>query len=221
MKKLISTLCLSSLLLGSAGNVENIKLFLDARYSGDDTTIFTMISEDFNYYQTPYIGLGIDVDYNDGDLIVTGFFQDSLRNDIQIGDRIHELNGEKVFDTGLLIYGAAGELQQLIVTKLGDSTFSEIHIPLIKIQSSQNHDEFLESIISYNTIWHDYHIEIEEIISDKNKISVLYHWEGSKEPEGKVYHFSAMEFIYFDKKTDLITRIEGLWSEKQFRDQFK
>ena len=48
-----------------------------------------------------------------------------------------------------------------------------------------------------------------------------YKWEGSKEEDGNVYYFSAMEIYLIDKKTDLIDKIEGLWSEKQFKDQFE
>ena len=50
---------------------------------------------------------------------------------------------------------------------------------------------------------------------------MYYHWEGSREEGGPVYHFYAMELIYYYKKTELIYKIETLWSEQQFRDQFK
>jgi len=60
-----------------------------------------------------------------------------------------------------------------------------------------------------------------DIVSEKEKASVYYHWEGSREEGGPVYHFYAMELIYFHKKTELIYKIETLWSEKQFMDQFK
>ena len=69
--------------------------------------------------------------------------------------------------------------------------------------------------------WYDYDLEIIDIIKKKNTISVHYRWEGSREENGEIYTFSAIEFYYINKKKDLIERIVGLWSEKQFKDQFK
>jgi len=214
-------LSLMSIILALPLKEADIVEFLEARYAGDDTTVFAMMSEEFEYFHTPYIGLGLIVNYDDGNLVVEGFVQDSLRDDFQIGDLIHEVNGRRVSKMGMLIHGHEGALQQMIITKKGDSTFTEKNVPLIRIQVSENHDEFLNSIASYGAIWHDYHLEIEEIVAAKHKFSILYHWEGSKKLDGPVYHFTAMEFIYVDKKTDLIHRVEGVWSEKQFRDQFK
>ena len=59
------------------------------------------------------------------------------------------------------------------------------------------------------------------IVSKKVNAAVYYHWEGSRGEGGPVFHFYAMEMIYIDKKTDLIYKVEGVWSEKQFRDQFR
>ncbi|HIF27496.1 MAG TPA: hypothetical protein EYQ40_02990 [Candidatus Marinimicrobia bacterium] len=92
---------------------------------------------------------------------------------------------------------------------------------MILVQFSQNDSLFLADLTPYADIWHDYHIEILDIVSKKEKASVYYHWEGSREEGGPVFHFYAMELIYYYKKTELIYKIETLWSEKQFRDQFK
>ena len=94
-------------------------------------------------------------------------------------------------------------------------------IPLILVQSSENHDQFLESIVRYEQTWFDYDIKILELIRKKDRIFVYYHWEGSRVEGGSIYNFNAMEILYVDKKTDLVNKIESLWSEKQFRDQFK
>ena len=64
-------------------------------------------------------------------------------------------------------------------------------------------------------------IEIIKIISRRNQFVVHYEWEGSKHESGPTYHFSAIEIILLNKKRTLIEKVEGLWSEKQFRDQFK
>ena len=76
-------------------------------------------------------------------------------------------------------------------------------------------------ILKYSDNWYNFDVMINDIIIKRNKIVVHYKWEGSKAEGGNVYYFSAMEIFYIDKKTDLIYEIKGLWSEKQFRDQFE
>ena len=198
-----------------------ISEFIEARYAGADSIVYSMISEDFRYYHTPYIGLGIFTEYSDGNLLVTGNVDDSLQTMLDIGDLIHEINGEVVSANSPVLTGRAGDGQKLILTKKGDSTFTEMIVPLILVQFSQNDSLFLADLKPYADKWHDYHIEILDIVTEKEKASVYYHWEGSREEGGPVYHFYAMELIYFYKKTELIYKIETLWSEKQFRDQFK
>ena len=59
---------------------------------------------------------------------------------------------------------------------------------------------FFESIMKYSEKWYDYDLEIIEIIKKKNTISVHYRWEGSREENGEIYTFSAIEFYYINKK---------------------
>ena len=76
-------------------------------------------------------------------------------------------------------------------------------------------------IVDYRKTWYDYHVEILDIIIHKNKAAVYYLWEGSKKANGPIYYFNAIELLYIDHETGLINRVDGLWSEKQFRDQFR
>ena len=41
----------------------DISEFIEARYAGADSIVYSMISEDFMYHHTPYIGLGIFTEY--------------------------------------------------------------------------------------------------------------------------------------------------------------
>jgi hypothetical protein len=75
--------------------------------------------------------------------------------------------------------------------------------------------------MNYSKAWYDYDITIENIISRKNEIVVHYNWEGSKSEIGPTFYFTAIEILELNKKKNLIERVVGLWSEKQFRDQFK
>ena len=94
-------------------------------------------------------------------------------------------------------------------------------LPLAEYQYRQNDIAFLGSILKYSDNWYNFDVMINDIITKRNRVVVHYKWEGSKTKGGNVYYFSAMEIFYIDKKTDLIYEIEGLWSEKQFRDQFE
>jgi hypothetical protein len=96
-----------------------------------------------------------------------------------------------------------------------------MEIPLSIFQYTQTKDSFLESIMEYSTVWYDYDITFEKIISRKNEMVVHYKWEGSKTEFGPTYHFFAIEIIELNKKRNQIEKVVSLWSEKQFRDQFK
>ena len=199
----------------------NIESFILARYEGDTMTVNLMISEDFIYEHTPYVGLGIEAYYVDGSAIITHIVDDSIQTELSVGDRIYEFNNEPIDSTGLDIKGSVGDIQKLIVTKTGDSTFSHLEIPLSKFQFKQDADSFLESIMKYSKVWYDYDLTIETIISRKNEVVVHYSWEGSKGEIGPTYHFTAIEIFELNKRKNLIERVVGLWSEKQFRDQFR
>ncbi len=200
---------------------EDIDLFMEARYGGDTATVFSMIGDSFQYFHTPYIGLGVDAYYVDGSLMVAYSLNDTTEKNLAVGDRIHEHNESIVDSLGLNTNGPEGEMQKLIVTKKGDSVFTELNIPLKRYQYIQKSESFLEDIMDYSDAWYDYEMEVTNIISKKNKIVVHYKWEGSKEQLGFIYSFTAIEIFTLNKKKDFIEKIEGVWSEKQFRDQFR
>ena len=219
--RLISFIFIFSVLMPSSLKDEYIIQFIEARYAGDDSTVYSMISDDFRYFHTPYVGLGIKTRYQDGSLLITEIVNDSLQTKLDVGDQIQEINGEVVSENLPMITGKVGDEIRLIVTKIGDFNFREIVVPLFLVQLSQNDSTFLNDIIQYSNSWNDYQIEILDIILEKDKAAISYHWEGSKVERGPVFHFYAMEIIYLNRKTDYIYRIDGLWSEKQFRDQFR
>ena len=221
MKQLLIFIFMGTFVISSSLNEDEISLFIESRYAGDDSTVYSMISEDFKYYHTPYIGLGIFTEYVDGSLLVTGIVDDSLQTMLSVGDRISEINGKVVSIESPTITGKEKDVQSLIVTRDGDSTFTELNIPLIQVQYYQNDSLFLFDMKTYADQWSEFHVDILDIVFEKEKASVYYHWEGSKTENGQVFHFYAMEMIHINKKTDLIYKVEGLWSEKQFRDQFK
>tara|TARA_B100000519_G_scaffold32068_1_gene22299 strand:+ start:51 stop:722 length:672 start_codon:yes stop_codon:yes gene_type:complete len=198
-----------------------IDSFIIARYSGDTSMVNQTIASGFLYVHTPYVGLGVSAYYVDGSLLITDVVNDSIQTFLSVGDKIHEHNGKVVDKSGLNTNGAVGEEQKLIVTKAGDSTFSELNIPLQLFQYEQDSASFVEEILKYSDLWFDFDVTIKEKVIRKNKVFVHYLWEGSKYESGDTYYFSAMEILYLNKKRDLVERIEGIWSEKQFRDQFK
>ena len=196
--------------------------FLEARYSGDTILLKSMLADDFTYQHTPYSGLNIRTSYSNGSLTVIGFIsEDSVSNTLKIGDIIHEINGKTIPKIQLPVKGPVGEATQLIITRVGDSTFTTDTLELQLIQYNQNTESFIHDIIVYDQEWYNFHLEVINILSRKNQIMIHYHWEGSKTENGPVFHFYAMELIQREKNTGLIKRIEGLWSEKQFRDQFR
>ena len=200
---------------------DDIELFLLSRYGGDSANVSMFISDDFIYKHTPYVGLGVETRYVDESLLITKVLNDSIQKYLQVGDRVYEHNNKIVDSLGLVTNGPIGEEQKLIVIKNGERDFRVMEIPLEEYHFEENKNSFLESIMKYSEKWYDYDLEIIEIIKKKNTISVHYRWEGSREENGEIYTFSAIEFYYINKKKDLIERIVGLWSEKQFRDQFK
>ena len=220
-KIIISFLSISFLVALSPIKDERMMEFISARYEGDTLTVSSMLSDNFIYENTPYVGLGIEGHYVDDVHIITNIINDSLQTDLRVGDRIYEFNGKPVDSLGLLINGPVGEVQKIILIKPGDSTFSLVETPLAIFQYEQGKESFLESIMAYSKTWYDFDITIENMFSRKNKTVVYYKWEGSKVESGVIYYFSAIEIIELNKKRNHIERITSLWSEKQFRDQFK
>ena len=200
--------------------LDDVDTFIISKYLGDTSYVKTLLDDDFKYYHTPYIGLGVKSNYVDGSLLVTKVINDSIRAYLNVGDRIYEHNGKIIDSLGLSTNGAVGEIQKLVIVKKGDSLFNEIMIPISENQYIDDKTTFLESIIRYNDVWYDFDLDIKDIIIKKNKIVVYYKWEGSKIEMGDVYSFSAIEIYTLNKKRNRILKIEGIWSEKQFRDQF-
>ena len=220
--RLISFIILSFSILFSGKIQEgDIELFLLSRYGGDSTNVSLFISEDFVYEHTPYVGLGVETRFVDESLLITKVLNDSIQKYLQVGDRIYEHNNEIIDSLGLVTKGPIGDKQKLVIIKKGERDFRVMEVPLDEYHYEESKNSFLESVNKYSKKWYDYDLEIIDIIKKKNTIAVHYRWEGSKEESGRVYTFSAIEFYYINKKKDLIEKIVGLWSEKQFRDQFK
>ena len=220
--RLISFIILSfSILYPGKIQEGDIELFLLSRYGGDSANVSLFISEDFVYEHTPYVGLGVETRFVDESLLITKVLNDSIQKYLQVGDRIYEHNNEIIDSLGLVTKGPIGEKQKLVIIKKGASDFKVMEVPLNEYHYEENKNSFLESVNKYSKKWYDYDLEIIDIMKKKNTIAVHYRWEGSKEESGRVYTFSAIEFYYINKKKDLIEKIVGLWSEIQFRDQFK
>lgn len=199
----------------------DLKVFIEARYSGDTSLVYSMISDDFMYIHKTYIGIGVEAHYVDGSLIITNIINDSLKQFISTGDRIHEQNGMPVNKEGLQTSKNIGGINSFIITKAGDSTFTEVSIPSNRFKYRQNSDSFLESIMEYSASWYDFDVDFHDVIIKKDKAIIHYSWEGSKEEGGTVYFFTSIEICKIEKKTKLINSITGQWSEKQFIEQFK
>ena len=80
---------------------------------------------------------------------------------------------------------------------------------------------FIKDIKRYGDRWYEYELNIMEIFSKKNRFVVHYEWEGTLKEGGPTYHYRCMEIIKTNFSDNRIYSIEGLWTEKQFRDQFK
>ena len=210
-----------SILFSAKIQEDDIELFLLSKYGGDSANVSLFISDQFIYEHTPYVGLGVETRYVDESLLVTKVLNDSIQKYLQAGDRVYEHNNRIVDSLGLITNGPIGEKQKLIVIKNGERDFRVMEVPLEVYRYEENKNSFLESVVNYSEMWYDYDLEIIDILKKKNTIAVHYRWEGSREEKGEVYTFSAIEFYYVNKKKDLIDKIVSLWSEKQFRDQFK
>ena len=221
MKYIFFYISILSSLFSAKIQEDDIELFLLSRYGGDSANVSLFISQEFIYEHTAYVGLGVETRYVDESLLITKVLNDSIQKYLQVGDRVYEHNDEIVDSLGLITNGPIGEKQKLIVIKNGERDFRVMEIPLEEYRYEENKNSFLESVIKYSEKWYDYDLNIIDILKKKNTIAVHYRWEGSREENGKIHTFSAIEFYYINKKKDLIDRIVGLWSEKQFRDQFK
>ena len=211
---------ISSFSYASKIKIEDIKKTLWLRYGGDTTKISEYFSSDFQYHHPAVIGLGINVVYDEGSFLITETFRQDSFSVFSINDRIHEINNKKIKETTSLPKGPIGSMHKLILTKYGDSTFIKKDVPLIETIYREDKNSFLKSISTYSDLWYDFHIDIYEVLIQKNKAFLYYRWEGSQNVEGDVYSFFAMELIKFDKKRKSIRSIETLWTKNYFMKQF-
>ena len=199
---------------------DDVKTFIISKYEGDTSTVSNLLSEEFIYNHPSKVGLGVDVVYKEGSFeILKSLRKDSL-NLFSIGDKIEEINNQKVSENTELPIGPIGSIHKLILNKKNDSTFIEIEVPLIEFSYKEPKLSFINSINLYAKQWYDFDIKFLDIIHRKNKAFVYYRWEGSKIKGGPVYIFYAMELLVYNKKNEAIDSIKTLWTNDIFMKQF-
>ena len=196
--------------------------FIEARYSANTDSVRLLLDDDFIYYHIPFVGLGINTKSTNAGLAVIGI---SDTNSIFInGDIIIEVNDSKVNDIGEynienIINGSAGDSIKITYNR-DDKTFSSM-LALSKQQYKQGSDSFIKDIINYGERWFEYDLEILDIFSKKNQFIVYYEWEGVLFEKGPSYSYRSMEIIKTNNSNNRVYSIDALWTEKQFKDQFK
>ena len=214
-----------SLTLGQNKKEIQIIKFLESRYSANIDSVSLFLDNNFIYYHSPYVGLGITTEVtNLGILIkaVSPFIK--ATNMLNKGDVILQVNDYKLSNNNSEDYfirktkGAAGDSLKLIFSRNGESMSTLVF--LTKQQLQQRSDKFIEDIKSYGNRWFDYELSIIDIFSKKNRFVIHYSWEGSLVEEGPNYSFRAIEIIKRSRKSNKIVSIEATWTEKQFIDQF-
>ena len=214
-----------SLTLGQNKKEIQIIKFLESRYSANIDSVSLFLDNNFIYYHSPYVGLGITTEVtNLGILIkaVSPFIK--ATNMLNKGDVILQVNDYKLSNNNSEDYfirktkGAAGDSLKLIFSRNGESMSTLVF--LTKQQLQQRTDKFIEDIKSYGDRWFDYELSIIDIFSKKNRFVIHYSWEGSLVEKGLNYSFRAIEIIKTSRKSNKIVSIEATWTEKQFIDQF-
>ena len=199
---------------------DDVKTFIISKYEGDTSTVSNLLSEEFIYNHPSKVGLGVDVVYKEGSFeILKSLRKDSL-NLFSIGDKIEEINNQKISQNTQLPIGPIGSIHKIILNKKDDSTFIEIEVPLIEFSYKEPKLSFLNSINFYSKNWYDFDIKFLDIIYQKNRAFVYYRWEGSKIKGGPVYMFYAMELLVYNKKNEAIDSIKTLWTKDIFTKQF-
>ena len=199
--------------------------FIDARYNANLDSVRLFLDDDFIYYHIPYVGIGLSTTYNNGGLRIKGISPYSdAKMKLKLGDVINEVNGikinnNKVYDINNIISGSIGDSVEIVYTRDGVTQVSKV--VLSKQQFRQDSLSFLNDIKTYGNRWYEYELNIMEIFSKKNRFVVHYEWEGTLKEDGPTYHYRCMEIIKTNFSDNRIYSIEGLWTEKQFRDQFK
>ena len=171
------------------------------------------------------IGIGLSTTYNNGGLRIKGISPYSdAKMKLKLSDVINEVDGvkinnNKVYDINNIISGSVGDSIEIVYTRDGVSQVSKV--ALSKQQFRQGSLSFINDIKTYGNRWYEYELNIMEIFSKKNRFVVHYEWEGTLKEDGHTYHYRCMEIIKTNFSDNRIYSIEGLWTEKQFRDQFK
>ena len=198
--------------------------FIDARYNANLDSVRLFLDDDFIYYHIPYVGIGLSTTYNNGGLRIKGISPYSdAKMKLKLGDVINEVNGikinnNKVYDINSIISGSVGDSIEIVYTRDGVSQVSKV--ALSKQQFRQGSLSFINDIKTYGNRWYEYELNIIDIFSKKNRFVVHYEWEGTLKEGGPTYHYRCMEIIKTNSSNHIYS-IEGLWTEKQFRDQFK
>ena len=226
MHSVIFLLTFSNLLFSQTKKEQIILDFLDVRYGGKVDSVSLYLDPNFVYNQMPYVGLGISTNIDSKGLRVSSVSPfgaaDSLLNK---DDIILEVNGVKaskdnIYSEKLNFFGAEGDTIEIVFTR-DTNEFKTVKLPLVKNQLKQGLDSFLSDIQKYNDSWYEYDLEVLDYFSRKNKMLLHYQWDGVVKEGGPTYHWSVMEIIQTDPISRKILSIDAIWTEKQFRDQFK
>ena len=204
--------------------VEIIK-FLESRYSANIDSVRLFLDNNFIYYHSPYVGLGITTEMTNLGLLIKSVSPFIKATNMLIkGDVILDVDNYKLSNTSSEDYfirkskGADGDSLKIIFSRNGESMSTLVY--LTKQQFQQRSDKFIDDIKSYGDRWFDYELNIIDIFSKKDRFVIHYSWEGSLVEEGPNYSFRAIEIIKTSRKSNKIVSIEATWTEKQFIDQF-
>ena len=224
--KYIFCIILSISFLASQSRKEkSIINFIEARYSANTDSVRLLLDDKFIYYHIPFVGLGINTKSTNNGLAVIGGASFSDTNSIlNIGDVIIEINGLKInninkYNIENIIKGSAGDSIKVTYIR-DDETFLSM-FSLSKQQYKQGSESFITDIENYGERWFEYDLEILDIFSKKNQFIVYYEWEGILFENGPAYSYRSMEIIKINTSNNRVYSIDALWSEKQFKDQFK
>ena len=224
--KYIFCIILSISFLASQSRKEkSIINFIEARYSANTDSVKLFLDDKFIYYHIPFVGLGINTKSTKNGLAVIGAVSFSDTNSIlNIGDVIIEINGLKInninkYNIENIIKGSAGDSIKVTYIR-DDETFLSM-FSLSKQQYKQGSESFITDIENYGERWFEYDLEILDIFSKKNQFIVYYEWEGILLENGPTYSYRSMEIIKINTSNNRVYSIDALWSEKQFKDQFK
>ena len=214
-----------SFLASQSRKEKSIINFIEARYSANTDSVKLFLDDKFIYYHIPFVGLGINTKSTNNGLAVIGSVSFNDTNSIlNIGDVIIEINGLKInninkYNIENIIKGSAGDSIKVTYIR-DDETFLSM-FSLSKQQYKQGSESFITDIENYGERWFEYDLEILDIFSKKNQFIVYYEWEGILLENGPTYSYRSMEIIKINTSNNRVYSIDALWSEKQFKDQFK